>query len=898
MKSIQLRTAALLAASAVCQPLAATAQEAPRTIIVMDGSGSMWGQIDGRAKLEIAREAVARVVQGIPAQQELGLLAYGHRTKGNCSDIELLVPPGQGTGPAIVDAVNAMRFLGKTPLSAAVRQAAEALRYGEESATVVLVTDGLETCEADPCALASELEAAGVNFTAHVVGFGLTKEEGAQVACLAENTGGRYIEAANAGELVSALTEAISMEPPRANTHFPGKPLMPAIQLQATGGAIGAESGVPGQPDFPRTGTAEDCRALAEADAAAAAWMFEPPGSYFVEEPRCRLYSYSTEMDWAVYPPEDGWVSGFKPDAILFVRPLEEPAYQPGKAGMINRGPYAVGSVQIDLGVSVEGTETGGAALALRLYPVGSTSSDGVITYSTVEGSQGGKDAGINLDAPGQYLLRLETWGGEVLDEMVIDAAADPAVILTAPSAAAPGAPIAVETQGRQLRLDRIEIWQGDGRHDWGRSLSELAAGESLLAPSEPGTYDLVYMGYNAAGEYAEFARIPVEVRKLDKTEGETQGRQKVVDAGAATGAAAGTAEDVAYSCDGPAPCPVTDGATGLSFLLPAGWWTDQPTTEGYTTGAQAAGESFPPRVTFFRHGSGDALVLGPRQWVAMNGPCEDAGALGPFCMFESADPQVLAAFQLVRATLKWEQSQASAPAAPGCADAQGHGPDACENGKEAGGKAFADYLHRCLPGDRTADGCSMRDAATGLTFDLPENWVADVTPASPLPRAEFAEQAGSAHSLWLNPADWPQGDRGCFLTRAGQLCTDPDRIDEALARDLQKLQVTLTTGEVLRRCGNEDCTFEQRNPAFAGKLPAGWSVEVARPLADGRLSAWFWDMDPAGNFKLIGLNQPDGDTCLEAGKGQMLCEFTPYISTDEAGLIRASLKAGAVPAP
>lgn len=704
MKSIQLRTAVLLAASAVCQPLAATAQEAPRTIIVMDGSGSMWGQIDGRAKLEIAREAVARVVQGIPVQQELGLLAYGHRTKGNCSDIELLVPPGQGTGPAIVDAVNAMRFLGKTPLSAAVRQAAEALRYGEESATVVLVTDGLETCEADPCALASELEAAGVNFTAHVVGFGLTKEEGAQVACLAENTGGRYIEAANAGELVSALTEAISMEPPKANTHFPGKPLMPAIQLQATGGAIGAEAAAPGQPDFPRTGTAEDCRALAEADAAAAAWMFEPPGSYFVEEPRCRLYSYSTEMDWAVYPPEDGWVSGFKPDAILFVRPLEEP------------------------------------------------------------------------------------------DESGADGA-------------------------------------------------------------EPG---------------------------------------KKTDAGSATGAE----EDVAYSCDGPAPCPVTDGATGLSFLLPAGWWTDQPTTEGYTTGAQAAGESFPPRVTFFRHGSGDALVLGPRQWVAMNGPCEDAGALGPFCMFESADPQVLAAFQLVRATLKWEQSQASAPAAPGCADAQGHGPDACEGGKEAGGKAFADYPHRCLPGDRTADGCSMRDAASGLSFDLPENWVADVAPASPLPRAEFAEQAGSAHSLWLNPADWPQGDRGCFLTRAGQLCTDPDRIDEALARDLQKLQVTLTTGEVLRRCGNEDCTFEQRNPAFAGKLPAGWSVEVARPLADGRLSAWFWDMDPAGNFKLIGLNQPEGDTCLEAGKGQMLCEFTPYISTDEAGLIRASLKAGAVPAP
>ena len=86
-----------------------------------------------------------------------------------------------------------MKFLGKTPLSAAVKQAAEALRYTEDKATVVLITDGLETCNADPCALGKELEQSGVDFTAHVVGFGLTADEGRQVACLAENTGGKYV---------------------------------------------------------------------------------------------------------------------------------------------------------------------------------------------------------------------------------------------------------------------------------------------------------------------------------------------------------------------------------------------------------------------------------------------------------------------------------------------------------------------------------------------------------------------------------------------------------------------------------------------------------------------------------------------------------------------------------
>jgi len=200
---------AALASVALLLPLAPANAETPRTIIVMDGSGSMWGQIDGRAKLEIARETVAEVLGTMPAAQELGLMAYGHRRKGDCSDIELVVPPGPGTGPAILKSVNSMRFMGKTPLSQSVKQAAEALRFGEEAATVVLVTDGLETCEADPCALGRELEAAGLNFTAHVIGFGLTQAEGAQVACLATETGGRYIQASDAGSLSAALRETI-----------------------------------------------------------------------------------------------------------------------------------------------------------------------------------------------------------------------------------------------------------------------------------------------------------------------------------------------------------------------------------------------------------------------------------------------------------------------------------------------------------------------------------------------------------------------------------------------------------------------------------------------------------------------------------------------------------------
>ena len=227
--------------------LPCTALAEGKSIIVLDASGSMWGQIDGRPKLEIAREALASVLTGLPDDTELGLMAYGHREKGSCTDIELIVPPGPGTAAMITAAARDMKFLGKTPLSEAVRQAAGDLRFTEEKATVILITDGIETCEADPCALGAELEASGVDFTTHVVGFGLTADEGRQVACLAENTGGKYIEASDAGALVEALKTTVAAAPVLVPALAPApapEPVKPAeVEFTLTGGSYWAEGG-------------------------------------------------------------------------------------------------------------------------------------------------------------------------------------------------------------------------------------------------------------------------------------------------------------------------------------------------------------------------------------------------------------------------------------------------------------------------------------------------------------------------------------------------------------------------------------------------------------------------------------------------------------------------------
>lgn len=177
-----------------------------RAILVLDASGSMWQEVDGRSKVEIAREAIDTMLGQWNPDVSLGLLAYGHRRRGDCGDIELLIPPDGFDRAAISRTVRNLNALGMTPITAAVRRAAEELRYTEHKATVILVSDGEETCNADPCMLGQELEAQGIDFTAHVIGFDLPEGPAReQLQCLAARTGGGYFDARDASELGAAL---------------------------------------------------------------------------------------------------------------------------------------------------------------------------------------------------------------------------------------------------------------------------------------------------------------------------------------------------------------------------------------------------------------------------------------------------------------------------------------------------------------------------------------------------------------------------------------------------------------------------------------------------------------------------------------------------------------------
>lgn len=213
-------------------------------MVVFDGSNSMWGQIDGVAKIEIARDAMDNLLGEWTDERQVGLMAYGHRRRGDCGDIEVLVEPGVASRQAILDRISAVTPTGKTPLTDAVEQAAVALSYTDQPATVVLISDGLESCERDPCALARTLEQKGVGFTAHVVGFGLGSDEDASsLSCIAENTGGQYITATNAAELGAALsavgTAVAQAEPePVPEPERKPEPQAPQVVVEAPDTAV------------------------------------------------------------------------------------------------------------------------------------------------------------------------------------------------------------------------------------------------------------------------------------------------------------------------------------------------------------------------------------------------------------------------------------------------------------------------------------------------------------------------------------------------------------------------------------------------------------------------------------------------------------------------------------
>ena len=202
------------------------AEDNPRAVIIFDASGSMWGQINGKAKIEIARDALKNVVREWNPNVELGLTVYGHRSKGDCNDIETVIPVGKVDKNKVIRTVMAIKPKGKTPISRSLRKVADEIKYTEEKATIILISDGKETCDPDPCGTAKELEKEGIDFVTHVIGFNVDKKTSQQLECIASATGGEYFSAKNA----AALNKAMKVIAKKVEVVVPPKPAVKKLK--------------------------------------------------------------------------------------------------------------------------------------------------------------------------------------------------------------------------------------------------------------------------------------------------------------------------------------------------------------------------------------------------------------------------------------------------------------------------------------------------------------------------------------------------------------------------------------------------------------------------------------------------------------------------------------------
>lgn len=183
-------------------------------VFILDASGSMWGQVEGTAKIAIAKEVLTGLVQELPDDSTVGLVAYGHRRKGDCNDVEELIPLGPLNREKMIAKIQDLSPKGKTPISRSVRLTAERLKNLEDDTTIILVSDGKETCDPDPCGLVKDLKASGIKFVMHVIGFDVTEEEREQLECMATAGGGNYYTAGNAGEFLAAARDVVEKSTP------------------------------------------------------------------------------------------------------------------------------------------------------------------------------------------------------------------------------------------------------------------------------------------------------------------------------------------------------------------------------------------------------------------------------------------------------------------------------------------------------------------------------------------------------------------------------------------------------------------------------------------------------------------------------------------------------------
>ncbi len=184
--------------------------EKTRILFLIDASGSMmeeW-QRPNQTRWTVAKAIMSKLVDSLKQNTnlELALRVYGHKSpqeQKNCKDTWLEVPFKARNHGLIINKLQEIKPKGVTPITYSLEQAANDFPAGPGYRNIViLVTDGIESCGGDLCAMSQAMQKKGVFLRPYIIGLGLQSEKTLECA-------GKYVNADTPGKFYDVLNEAI-----------------------------------------------------------------------------------------------------------------------------------------------------------------------------------------------------------------------------------------------------------------------------------------------------------------------------------------------------------------------------------------------------------------------------------------------------------------------------------------------------------------------------------------------------------------------------------------------------------------------------------------------------------------------------------------------------------------
>jgi Ca-activated chloride channel homolog len=188
-----------------------TKKKEMNAVILLDGSGSMKGEVPGGSKMALAKETIGKFVQELGDDVNVSLIVYGHVGTGNdsdkklsCSSIESVYPLQPFQADSFNQAVNSFQASGWTPLAGAIEKAGDMLKgYDSQDYenVVYIVSDGIETCDGDPVGAAKKLQENNIKAKVNIIGFDVDDEGQKQLKEVADAGDGIYATVRDKSEL-------------------------------------------------------------------------------------------------------------------------------------------------------------------------------------------------------------------------------------------------------------------------------------------------------------------------------------------------------------------------------------------------------------------------------------------------------------------------------------------------------------------------------------------------------------------------------------------------------------------------------------------------------------------------------------------------------------------------